>query len=342
MSKRFNTPTGKRAVFYHCNWSGYARNFQVKDIPESVMDIAYAFWNVLPDGTIQSTDTWADTDKRYTGADSVSPPDTWVDEPAKPYYGNFGQFQKLLDNGRKLNLQLSLGGWTLSKNFSPAVSSETTRTNFVNNIIDAFKKYPIFTGVSLDWEYVSNDGVNYGNDGNITSPQDSNNFVLFLKQLREALNKNNMTHYIISMCCVADPTKAKFDVQKMHPYIDELHIMTYDFHSGAWGESITGHHTNPRKSSKWTFSAEEAADYYISRGVPSTKCFIGAAFYSRGFANTTGIGRAGSGNSPDTSWEAGIVDYKALPLAGATEYIDPESKGAYSYDPTKKIVRILW
>ena len=333
---RHNTPTGKRAVYYHTNWSCYGRNFQVKDIPSDVVDIAYAFWDVKPDGTIATGDAWADTDKRYTGGDSVQPADTWND--ASGMFGNFGQFKKLMDSGRKINLTLSLGGWTWSKHFSTSVSTETNRTNFVSNIINTFKKYPVFNGVSLDWEYVSNDGVNYGNDGNSVSPRDSDNFVLFLQKLRSAFNSNGMSHYTISMCCVAAPEKAKFDVEKMHPYLDELHVMTYDFHDGNWGETKTAHHTNPRKSSHGSWSCEEAADYYISRGVPSQKVFIGGAFYSRGFSNTSGLGQPASGGSPDMSWEKGVVDYKALPLSGATEYIDPESKGAYSYDPIKRVV----
>jgi chitinase len=330
----FNTPTGKRAIYYHTGWSNYARDFQVKDIPESVTDIAYAFWNVNPDGSIMSGDPWADTDKRYTGTDGVAPPDTWND--ASGLFGNFGQFKKLRDNGRKINVTLSLGGWTWSKNFSPAMSSDASRTNLVNNIINTIKKYPIFTGVSLDWEYVSNDGVNYGNTGNLADAQDSDNFLIFLQQLRTAFNNNGMTQYSIAMCTVADPNKAKFDIEKMHPFLDELHIMTYDFHDGSWGETKACHHTNPRKSSHGKFSCEEAADYYISRGVPSTKCFIGAAFYSRGFGNTSGLGETASGGSTDISWEKGSVDYKALPLPGATEYFDQEAKAAYSYDPIKK------
>jgi chitinase len=127
----FNTPTGKRAIYYHTAWSTYDRKFQVKDIPESVTDIAYAFWNVNPDGSIMTGDAWADTDKRYTGSDGVSPPDTWND--ASGLFGNFGQFKKLLDNGRKINITLSLGGWTWSKNFSPAMSSKKhLRTNFTH------------------------------------------------------------------------------------------------------------------------------------------------------------------------------------------------------------------
>jgi chitinase len=329
----FPTPTGKRAIYYHTNWSCYARNFQVKDIPDGVMDIAYAFWNVNPDGSIVTGDAWADTDKRFTAGDGVSP-----SESDTGMFGNFGQFKKLRDSGRQMNVVLSLGGWTWSKNFSPAMSSETTRTNLVNNIVNTFKKYPIFSGVSLDWEYVSNDGVNYGNAGNIATAQDSANFVLFLQKLRSALDQNGMAQYTIAMCCVADPNKAKFDVEKMHQYLTELHVMTYDFHDGNWGETVAAHHTNPRKSSAGKFSCEEAADYYISRGVPSTKVFIGGAFYSRGFANTDGLGKSASGGSPDMSWEKGTVDYKALPIQGAQEYIDPESKGAYSYDPVKRIL----
>jgi len=332
----FTTPTGKKAIYYHTNWSTYGRNFQVKDIPECVTDIAYAFWNVNPDGTIVTGDSWADTDKRFTSG-GVEPQDTWNDTTGM--FGNFGQFKKLLDSGRKMNITLSLGGWTWSKNFSPAVSTAATRTTFVSEIINTFKKYPIFNGVSLDWEYVSNDGINYGNVGNIATAQDSDNFTLFLKQLRNAFNTNSMNNYTISMCCgAATPDKIHFNVEQTHPYLDQVQIMTYDIHSGEFGEVISGHHTNPRKSSYSKYSCEEAADYFISLGVPSTKIFIGVAFYSRGFSMTDGMGKSAAGGSPDMSWEKGIVDYKSLPLPGATEYLDPESKGAYSYDPVKRVI----
>jgi chitinase len=334
---RHDTPTGKRVIYYHTNWSCYARNFQVKDIPNDVTDIAYAFWDVNADGSICSRDVWADTDKRYTNAaDSIPPPDDWNNPVG--LFGNFGQFKKLLDSGRKLNVTLSLGGWSWSKHFSDAVSTENTRTRFVTNIVETLNKYPIFNGVSLDWEFVSNDGVNYGHTGNTVSRSDSKNFVLFLKQLRNTFNQDNrIKHYTIAMCCVAAPEKAKFDVEQMHPYLDELHVMTYDFHDGNWGETKTAHHTNPRKSSHGKWSCEEAADYYLSRGVPAHKIFIGAAFYSRGFANTNGLGQPASGGSPDMSWEKGVVDYKALPMPGAQEFLDPESKAAYSYDPVKRV-----
>lgn len=337
MNPIVKTPTGKKAIYYHTNWATHARDYQVKDIPPDVMDIAYAFFNLDAEGNVTSGDAWADTDKRFVGVDSVNPPDSWNESQARPYYGNFGQFQKLKDSGRQFNLQLSVGGWTWSKYFSDAVSTDGRRNNFVNSLMAILKKYKIFNGVSLDWEYLSNDGINYGNSGNIARKEDADNFVLFLKQLKDTLKANGMGHYVIAFCCIAATDKAKFPVEKLVPLIDEFHVMTYDFHSGAWGETRACHHTNPRKSSHGTWSCEEAADYYIKQGIPSSKIFIGGAFYSRGFANTDGLGKVASGNSPDSSWEAGIVDYKDLPKPGAVEYFDSESKAAYSYDPVKKV-----
>ena len=334
---RLNNPTGKRAIYYFPEWGIYARNFQVKDIPADVTDIAYAFFNLDSNGRVFSGDPWATTDKRFTD-NSVPPADSWNDTNPNAYYGTFGQFKKLKDSGRQFNMQLSIGGWTWSKYFSDAVSTPATRTTFTNSLIETFKKYPIFNGVSLDWEYLSNNGVNVGNEGNTARKEDPENFRLFLQQLRSALNSNGMSHYIISFCCIAAPEKALFNARDIDPFIDEWHIMTYDFHSSSWGETKTAHHTNPRKSSFGSWSAEEAADHYLSQGVPSTKLYIGGAFYSRGFANTTGLGQPGSGMVPQKSWEDGVIDYKQLPMPGATEYLDPESKGAYSYDPTLRIV----
>jgi len=334
----FDTPTKKRAIYYHTNWATYGRNYQVKDIPSDVMDIAYAFFNVDQNGKVFSGDSWADFDKRYTGIDSVQPPDTWNPSDSASFWGNLGQIKKLLDAGRKLNVQLSVGGWTWSKHFSDAVSTQANRDNFVKSVIDIFKKYPVFNGISIDWEYLSNDGINYGDSGNIVRREDSANFILLLKQLRSEFQKGGMGHYCISFCCVAAPEKAKFPVEDIHPLIDELHVMTYDFSDGNWGDKVSMHHTNPRKSSFGKWSCEGAADYYMSRGVPSTKIFIGAAYYSRGFANTDGIGKNASGGSPDQSWEKGVVDYKDLPKAGAVEMFDNEAKAAYSYDASKRVV----
>jgi len=323
--------TERRAIYFHCAWSTYQRNVQVKDIPKDVTDICYAFWGVDKDGNIYSLDSWGDLEKRFVGVDGVSPPDSWND--VQPYYGNFGQFRKLKQSGRKFNLQLTLGGWTGSGTFSDAVSTPSKISNFVSSITKFLKTYDIFNGLCFDWEYLSNDGVNYGKDGNVARREDFNNFVTFINLLRKQLPKEIM----LSFCVGAFPEKVKFPIETLHPLFERILVMTYDFHDGAWGETQTMHHTNPRKSSKSKWSCEEAADFFIAKGVPRQKVFIGGAFYSRGFSNTNGLCQPASGGSTDMSWEQGIVDYKDLPRPGAKEYFDDEAKAPYTYDPVKRV-----
>ena len=330
---RYVPPKGKRAIYYHTTWANYGRNYQVKDLPiDYISDIAYAFYNLDPNGKIFSGDAWADTDNPYIGK-GVEPQNTW--ESPKTHLGNLGQFNKLRQQGKKFNFCLSVGGWTWSANFSEAVSTPARRQNMVDCIKQLFTAWPgLFNGISLDWEYLSNDGKNYGNEGNKANPADADNFIELLKLLRSTFGPS----YYLSFCVSASPEKIKMPVDRIHPLLDEIHIMTYDFHDGAWGEKVSGHHTNLKKSPYGIYSVEEAVACWSGYGVPSEKLFIGAALYSRGFANTDGIGKPCSGGSPDQSWEKGSVDYKALPLPGAKEMWDDQAHAAYSYDPVKRIL----
>lgn len=328
------TPTKKHCVFYHTSWACYGRNFQVKDLPiDRVTDISYAFFNVGPDGKVFSGDPWADFDNPYVG-NGVNPQNSWESSPNPKHLGNLGQFMKLKEQGKKFNLTLAVGGWTWSKHFSEAVSTPQTRQNFVSSLKDLFQRYPgLFCGVSLDWEYLSDNGVNYGLEGNTATPKDADNFIALLKLLRQQL-----PGFRLSFCVSAAPEKVHMPIDKIHPLIDEWHAMCYDFADGSWGPAPATHHANllPKEGSKW--SAKQAVDYYLKRGVPSHKIYIGVAFYSRGFSGTDGLGKPATGGSPDKSWEDGVCDYKSLPRPGAKEFFDPVAKAAYSYDPKRKVL----
>lgn len=328
------TPTGKHAVYYHTSWATYGRNFQVKDLPiDGITDVSYAFFNVGPDGRVFSGDAWADTDNPFAG-NGVEPQNSWDPPPRPEHLGNLGQFYKLKKQGKKFNLTLAVGGWTWSKNFSEAVSTPQTRQTFVSSLTDVFKRYPgLFCGVSLDWEYLSDDGVNYGNAGNTAAPGDADNFVKLLQLLRQKLPGLRL-----STCVTAAPEKIKMPVERIHPLVDEWHVMTYDFMDGSWGAGPAGHHTNLHKKQGCKYSAKEGVDAFLQRGVPPHKIFVGVAFYSRGFCGTDGLGKPATGGSPDKSWEDGVCDYKSLPRPGAKEFFDPVAKAGYSYDPARKVL----
>jgi chitinase len=342
-AKNFSWPSGKKLILYFTNWGIYGRNFQVKDIPaDHITGINYAFYDLRqdPNGFYVPTtgDSWADYEQRFTTPEKGLPPlDNWNENRA--FYGNFGQLKKLKDSGKQFNIGLSIGGWSWSANFSPAVSSPAARKAFVDKIIEIFKTYPIFNRIDIDWEYISPVGNSYGMSHNKISADDPQNYAEFLKLLRETLDREGFSNYEMSMCTTASPERMGImPIDAMVKYLDTINIMTYDHQDGNWGITTTGHNSNVYKTSYTQFSIEDSVKKMIELGVPSTKIVIGAAYYSRGFSNTDGMGKPCSGGSPDKSWESGIVDYKDLPLPGATEYYDEKAGAGYSYDPVKRVV----
>ncbi|KAI9003133.1 glycoside hydrolase [Gaertneriomyces semiglobifer] len=340
----FAFPTGKRLILYHTNWATYARNYQIRDLPINfITDINYAFMDIRPDGPGGAlvpalTDAWADTDKRYTDPQScVPPPDSWDEDPSNVGpWGNFGQLLKLKKMGKPFGLGFSIGGWTLSKKFSDAVKGESERQAFVNGICHVFEKWPgLFNRVDIDWEYICPPDKVWGEPDNGRRTEDPHNFVAFLALLRSRLPPGCE----ITMCAPSDPVKARYmPLAQISNYVTSINVMTYDHASSAWGACTAGHQTNLYPTPYAPLSVAGSVDAYLAAGVPAHKIVIGVAAYSRGFANTDGLGCPSHGQVPDQSWEAGVCDYKTLPRPGATEYWDDRAKASYSYDPTKRVL----
>jgi chitinase len=135
-------------------------------------------------------------------------------------------------------------------------------------------------------------------------------------------------------------------IKEMDQFLDFWNIMAYDF-AGSW-EQTTGHSANLYSSKQnpesTKFSADTAIKYYASQGVTKDKLVLGMPLYGRSFLNTDGPGKPYSGIAPSDwvlstgNWEAGVWDYKALPLSGANEIELSDIGASYSYDETQRIM----
>jgi chitinase len=306
-----------------------------------VQEITYAFLKLQPDAkgfyVPVLSDPWADVEKRFTDAkEAVEPFDNWNDAPGS-YYGCFGQFKKIKALKPDFVVGVSIGGWTGSKYFSKAVESPVARQAFCQSILEFCQKYSFVDIIDIDWEHISPAGQNFGDAGNIVQANDGPNFVECMKMLRELLDSKLSKRVGLTMAVTGAPAQmVALPVEKLVPILDEFRIMTYDYAASTFGPGPASHQSNLFKTAYTPHSIDVSVNAYLTRGVPAGKLLIGVPFYSRGFANTNGLGQPSSGMVKNKSWEDGVSDYKDLPLPGSTEMWDDAAKAAYCYSPTTR------
>lgn len=273
--------------------------------------ILYAFANLSPStGTVALSDPWADQDIHYPG-------DSWNDS-GENLYGNFKAIYKLKQANRHLKLLLSIGGWTYSPSFHPIVVNPALRAEFVRSSVRLLEDYGL-DGLDIDYEYPQNDAQARG-------------YVDLLRELRHALDVHSPQHHFlltIAAPCGVD-NYSKLRIAEMDALLDFWNLMAYDF-SGSW-DSIANHQANLFGP---PVSASGAVSYYVKAGVAPRKLILGIPLYGRSFANTKGPGSAFSGVGPG-SWEAGVYDYRALPLPGSHVLRDVGAGASWTYDYGKK------
>lgn len=161
-----------------------------------------------------------------------------------------------------LKVLLSVGGWGAG-NFSEMAADETHRKNFCNNCLKAVQEYGL-DGIDIDWEYPTSNSA-----GISSSPNDTRNFTLLLKDLREVLGADRL----ITM---ASEAKANYiDWSSALEYLDFVNIMSYDMGKPPY------HNAALYPSSKTKMSCDEAVARHLAKGVPYDKMTLGLAFFGR-------------------------------------------------------------
>ena len=193
-----------------------------------------------------------------------------------------------------LKVLLSVGGWGAG-NFSEMAADETHRLKFCKNCLSAVQEYGL-DGIDIDWEYPTSTAAKIS-----ASPDDTKNFTLLMRDLRETLGKNR----ILTMASASNAKYVNF--KEAVPYMNFVNVMTYDMgdppeHNGAL-----------YRSSMASESCEESVTKHFSAGVPYEKIVLGIPFYGHG-----------DGKAFDD-----YVDYKDI-------HID-ESKYSIRWDETAKV-----
>ena len=162
-----------------------------------------------------------------------------------------------------LKVLLSVGGWGAG-NFSEMAADEKHRKAFARNCLNAVNKYGL-DGIDIDWEYPTSSSA-----GISSSPDDTKNFTLLMKDLRETLGNDRLL-------TMASASNAKYvDFKEAVPYMNFVNVMTYDMGHPP------KHNSALYRSSMASESCDGSVTAHFTAGVPYEKIVLGIPFYGHG------------------------------------------------------------
>ena len=165
----------------------------------------------------------------------------------------------------RLKVLLSIGGWG-SGGFSEMAADSLRRLSFARECADAVKEFNL-DGIDMDWEYPTN-----SNSGISSSPDDTENFTLLMRDLREVLGSDKLLT-LASIC-----TAKYIDFKAILPYIDFVNVMAYDMYDDKYGH----HAALYRSENAGSCTADESVKMHLAAGVPADMIVLGMPFYGRG------------------------------------------------------------
>ena len=170
-----------------------------------------------------------------------------------------------------LKVCLMIGGWGgHADGFSMMARDPKKRTAFCQSVKDLLEKNKM-DGVDIDWEYPTQSADNETG----CDPNDTYNFNLVLKELRETLGQDKIISF-------ASSSSAKYvDWPNAMKYLDYVNVMTYDM-----GAAPNGHNSPLHKSAKFNHrSWDQSVDAHVNGGVPKERMVMGIPFYGKAEKN---------------------------------------------------------
>ena len=255
----------KEMVGYYPNWQWYDRAGLVN--PTSIdyskyTVLNYAFFAPQPDGSILSTDSWADENLL------LGPMNWQLNEHDQtlslPYQCS----------AHGVELLASIGGWTLSANFPSIASNTTKRAQFADGCTDLISEYH-FRGIDIDWEYPANQ-------------TEENNFTLLMAEIRDSLDALSVltgdTYLLTGAFSASSAGMQNIDWSALSDIMDFFNLMSYDFF-GTW-DPICNHNAPlyaPLQGDP-SFNCATAVEELINvHNVDPAQINMGIPFYGRSF-----------------------------------------------------------
>lgn len=274
----------KQIIGYYPNWQWYKRAGLVnpKTIDYSKYTIInYSFFKPEVDGSISSTDAWADENLLLGEINWSTSPYSYKPNTSIPQ----------LAHAAGTKLLISIGGWTLSDNFPGIAASSIKRQLFATSCVDLIKQYNL-DGIDIDWEYP-------GFIDHSGTPADKVNFTLFLQAIRTAIDayglQVNKTFLLTAAVGASASTANNIDWVQVTPLLDYVNMMTYDFF-GTYS-TLTSHNSPLYPPAQGDPSCIQTSVDLFSKtyNIPLSKMNVGIAFYGKSVTNTTGLYKTHSG-----------------------------------------------
>ena len=170
---------------------------------------------------------------------------------------------------------VSVGGGSKSVYFPMMANDPVARSKFVQQLT-AFCVSNKYDGVDYDWE-------------SPTNATERTSFTLLVQQTRAALDAVR-PHMIVSAAIRRTARYGQWlDVDELKKHLDWFGVMTYNFHTASARRS--GHtsplYASPDDPDGPTYCIDAAVKYYLDRGVPREKLFMGFLFHGYQYASTS-------------------------------------------------------